>query len=147
VAAYKNILVAVDLAIDMDAVIKRATEGIADGATVSLVHVLEPAYFYYGMEPALGTLPPSFEEDMLNRAKAELAEAGKKFGVPPTRQYLERGHAPTQILRLAQDKAVDLIVIGSHGRHGWRLLLGSTANAVLHGARCDVLAVRVALSK
>ena len=145
--AYKNILVAVDLAMDMDPVIKRATEGIADGATLSLVHVLEPAYFYYGMEPALGTLPPSFEEDMLNRAKTELAEAGKKFGVPPTRQYLERGHAPTQILRLAQDKAVDLIVIGSHGRHGWRLLLGSTANAVLHGARCDVLAVRVALSK
>ena len=146
-AAYKNILVAVDLAIDMDPVIERATKGVADGATISLVHVLEPAYFYYGMEPALGTLPRSFEEDMLNRAKAQLADAGQKYGVPPARQYLERGHAPTQILRLAQDKGVDLIVIGSHGRHGWRLLLGSTANAVLHGARCDVLAVRVALSK
>ena len=37
----------------------------------------------------------------------------------------------------------DLIVVGSHGRHGLALLLGSTANGVLHGATCDVLAVRV----
>jgi len=34
-------------------------------------------------------------------------------------------------------------VVGSHGRHGLALLLGSTANGVLHGASCDVLAVRV----
>ncbi len=37
----------------------------------------------------------------------------------------------------------DLIVVGSHGRHGFALLMGSTANGVLHGARRDVLAVRV----
>jgi universal stress protein A len=37
----------------------------------------------------------------------------------------------------------DLIVIGSHGRHGMGLLLGSTANAVLHGSPCNVLAVRL----
>ena len=113
------------------------------GANVSIVHVLEPAYYYYGMEPALGTLPPSFEEDLLKRATTQLEDVGRAtYGVPPARQYLERGHASTQILRLAQDKGVDLIIVGSHGRHGWRLLLGSTANAVLHGARCDVLAVR-----
>ncbi|MEO1899758.1 MAG: universal stress protein, partial [Methylococcales bacterium] len=37
----------------------------------------------------------------------------------------------------------DLIVVGSHGRHGLALLLGSTANGVLHHAVCDVLAVRL----
>jgi universal stress protein A len=36
-----------------------------------------------------------------------------------------------------------LIVIGTHGQKGLQLLLGSTANAVLHGAGCDVLAVRI----
>ena len=35
------------------------------------------------------------------------------------------------------------IVIGSHGRHGLALLLGSTANSVLHGASCNVYVVRV----
>ncbi len=37
----------------------------------------------------------------------------------------------------------DLIVLGTHGRHGLGLILGSTANGVLHGASCDVLAVRI----
>jgi len=76
-------------------------------------------------------------------AKRQLAEACAPYKVPPNQQYLERGHAATQILQLAEDKQVDLIVIGSHGRHGWKLLLGSTANAVLHEAKCDVLAVRI----
>jgi len=143
-SGYKEVLVAVDLSDDLTGTLKAAVEKVATGANLSLVHVLEPAYYYYGMEPALGTLPPSFEEDLLKRAKQQLDDAGSRFGVPSARQYLERGHAPTQILRLAQDKGVDLIIVGSHGRHGWRLLLGSTANAVLHGAHCDVLAVRAA---
>ena len=139
---YKEVLVAVDLSDDLTESLRGAVEKVGAGANVSIVHVLEPAYYYYGMEPALGTLPPSFEEDLLRRAKMQLEDVGRTYGVPPARQYLERGHASTQILRLAQDKGVDLIIVGSHGRQGWRLLLGSTANAVLHGARCDVLAVR-----
>jgi universal stress protein A len=141
---YKEVLVAVDLSDDLIGVLQRAVERVGAGATVSIVHVLEPAYYYYGLEPALGTLPPSFEADLLKRAQTQLAKVASTYGVPAERQYLKRGHAPTQILRLAQDKGVDLIIVGSHGRNGWRLLLGSTANAVLHGARCDVLAVRAA---
>ena len=45
--------------------------------------------------------------------------------------------------RFAREHAVDLIVVGSHGRHGLALIFGSTANGVLHGACCDVLAVRI----
>ena len=37
----------------------------------------------------------------------------------------------------------DLIVLGTHGRHGLGLLLGSTASGVLHGCPCDVLTVRI----
>ena len=52
------------------------------------------------------------------------------------------GGAP-QLGGVADEAGADLIVVGSHGRHGLALLLGSTANGVLHGAMCDVLAVRV----
>ena len=48
-----------------------------------------------------------------------------------------------EIRELASTTMADLIVIGSHGRHGFSLLLGSTANAVLHDAGCNVLAVRL----
>ena len=47
------------------------------------------------------------------------------------------------IFEVAHKQAVNPIAIGGHGRHGLALLLGSTANAVLHGATCDVLAVRI----
>jgi len=53
------------------------------------------------------------------------------------------GSPKTEIIRVAQENGVDLIVVGSHGRHGLALLLGSTANGVLHYAPCDVLAVRL----
>ncbi|MGB1202845.1 MAG: universal stress protein [Alloalcanivorax venustensis] len=70
-------------------------------------------------------------------------EAGAAGGVRGQRDGLHPGGAA----RLDGDPAVveiaDLIVLGSHGKHGIRLLLGSTANAVLHRATCDVLAVRI----
>ncbi|MFP6816664.1 MAG: universal stress protein [Pseudomonadales bacterium] len=45
---------------------------------------------------------------------------------------------------LARTIGADLIVVGTHGRHGLQLIKGSTANAVLHGVQCDALSVRVA---
>ena len=80
-AGYKEVLVAVDLSDDLIEVLKAAVEKVARGANVSIVHVLEPAYYYYGMEPALGTLPPSFEEDLLKRATTQLEAVGRKYGV------------------------------------------------------------------
>jgi universal stress protein A len=53
------------------------------------------------------------------------------------------GAPGSEIRELAKATKADLIVIGSHGRHGFSLLLGSTANAVLHDAGCNVLAVRL----
>lgn len=49
--------------------------------------------------------------------------------------------APT-ILRAATERDVDLIVMGTHARRGWRrALLGSVTEGVLHGSRCPVLTV------
>ena len=53
------------------------------------------------------------------------------------------GHPRQEIHRVTEEQSCDLIVVGSHGRHGLALLLGSTANDVLHGAPCDVIAVRL----
>jgi nucleotide-binding universal stress UspA family protein len=68
------------------------------------------------------------------------AHAGKcAFG--PT--LLESGDARTQIEAVAKKVDADLIVIGTHGRRGFkRLLLGSVAEAVARVAPCPVLLVR-----
>ena len=66
-----------------------------------------------------------------------------ELNVPDAQCHITLGSTGSEIRRVAEEQGVDLIVVGSHGRHGLALLLGSTANAVLHGAPCDVLAVRV----
>jgi universal stress protein A len=49
----------------------------------------------------------------------------------------------SQIVQLAEEKQIDLIVIGSHGRSGFsRLLMGSVAEGVMRGATCPVLVVK-----
>ena len=52
------------------------------------------------------------------------------------------GRSKVEILRLATQQKADLIVVGAHGRHGLRGLLGSTTDRVLHQAACDVLTVQ-----
>ena len=44
---------------------------------------------------------------------------------------------------MAREIGADLIVLGSHGRWGLELLLGTTTDGVVSAADCDVLAVRV----
>ena len=52
-----------------------------------------------------------------------------------------------KLLDYSSKHEIDLIVLGSHGKHGLNLLLGSTSNSVLHQAPCDVLTVRLGENK
>lgn len=85
----------------------------------------------------------SVQDQIHEQAKRHLGEFAKRHGLPAERGHLIFGRPDSEIHRLADELEADLIVVGSHGRHGLALLLGSTANGVLHGATCDVLAVRV----
>lgn len=141
-ASYKSILVGLDLSEDTDQVVQRAGElGKAFGADISLAHVIEPLTFAYG-----GDIPMDLSEvqgQLQSQAKEQLRKCAARLDVPAERQHVVLGQPATELHRLAEELETDLIVIGSHGRHGLALLLGSTANGVLHGAGCDVLAVRV----
>jgi len=85
----------------------------------------------------------TIQEQIQETAKIHLAEFAKTLSIPEENQHLIFGRPETEIHAMANQIGADLIVVGSHGRHGLALLLGSTANGVLHGAPCDVLAVRV----
>lgn len=137
---YKNILFATDLSQDTEYLVSKvkAIRSLMS-AKLTLIHVVEPlpgySYAYLGIEDIEGQL------------LADVGQAMKKlaaeFQVDPAAQKIEVGPTKVKILKVADDIGADLIVTGSHGRHGLSLLLGSTANAVLHGAKCDVLTVRL----
>jgi universal stress protein A len=62
----------------------------------------------------------------------------------PMRAKVAVGRPAEEILRLAREEKVDLIVMGTHGRTGlWHLLLGSVAKAVTRYAPCPVFPVRI----
>ena len=84
----------------------------------------------------------SIQDQLDEHAKKRLAEIAAPH-IAEADQHVVVGMPDTEIHRFAEEHGVDLIVVGSHGRHGFALLLGSTSTGVLHGAQCDVLAVRV----
>ena len=141
-ANYTHLLLAIDLTEDAKRVGERAQAlAIACGAQMSVLHVIEPLSLAYG-----GDIPmdlSSVQDQIHEQAKGQLRDFSATLEIPEERQHLVFGRPEAEIHRIAEEVGSDLIVVGSHGRHGLALLLGSTANSVLHGARRDVLAVRV----
>jgi universal stress protein A len=81
-------------------------------------------------------------DEMVESAKTRLSSLAATHGIPEDHCWVEVGSPKVEIIRVAGEIHADLIVVGSHGRHGLGLLLGSTASSVIHHAACDVLAVR-----
>ncbi len=137
---YKHILFATDLTEDTDYLIAkvRAIRGFT-GAKLSIIHVVEPlpgySYAYLGIE--------DIEGQLVTESKQSMEKLASQLNVNRADQFVEIGPTKTKILKIAGEVGADLIICGSHGRHGLSLLLGSTANAILHGAKCDVLTVRL----
>lgn len=141
-AGYTHILLAVDFSPSAEGTARRAVEiAIRYGARLSMIHVVE--YLPVAVDSEL-MLPPmaGVEEQLMDNARARLAQLAASLAVNDAPLYVEMGSTKLEILRVAEARRADLIVVGSHGRHGLARMLGSTASAVLHGAHCDVLAVR-----
>ena len=85
----------------------------------------------------------SFEDEALTHARQQLVDLAETCGVKEDDVHVVIGNPSHEIKELAASMNADLVVVGSHGRHGLGLLLGSTANAVVHGAANDVLCVKV----
>ena len=140
---YRNILVAIDLHPTCDEIIlKRASELVKGSqASLSLIHAIEHINAY-GVAQAYPTVI-DLESEMLFEAKKQLGQLAEKFSIPETHQYVEVGSPKVVILHKMSTLKIDLIVIGSHGRHGIGLLFGSTASAVIHHLCCDALVVKI----
>jgi universal stress protein A len=137
---YKKVLFATDFDdVGISAAHKAKKISDENNAELILVHVVEPipAYAYPGFAGFA-----EVEVSIREQAEKELKALAERLGVTGKNCLLEFGSTKNEVLRVAQEHNVDLIVTGSHGKHGLALLLGSTATTILHGAECDVLIVR-----
>lgn len=141
---YRHIIVGLDLSDEAPEVLAKSVAlAQACGAKLSMAHVIEPITFAYG-----GDMPVDLsevQEQLQIKAEQELQRLAGMIDFPVQQEHVLVGQPATELHYLAKQQNADLIIVGSHGRKGFALLLGSTSNSVLHGANCDVLAVRVKL--
>lgn len=139
---YSHILVGLDLSEESEAVLSTAQElATRLDAKLSVAHILEPLAFAYG-----GDMPIDLTEAqhmMEYQAQKRLQKISETHNIPKSNQIVVLGHTTSSLRELAETREADLIVVGSHGRHGLAIIFGSTAKGVLKGATCDVLAVKV----
>ncbi len=144
-AMYQKILIALDFHGDNEEVISKGRKlAEVNEAELYLVHVNEPlavAYAADGMTWSDQIV--SLEASIRKESQNKMNELCRELKLKPENCIIREGKPSTEIHAVASEKDIDLVVLGTHGQKGLQLLLGSTANSVLHGASCDVLAVRV----
>lgn len=146
---YRTILIAVDASDDADRVLAAATEFDPKGdERFHVVTVIPPMVDGLGGMTA-GMLAANWPvQEMEAALRREITDSVRervaRFGIPPERVSVRYGRPASEIQAEAERLGADLIVVGSHARRGLaRVVLGSTANGVLHGAGCDVLVIRM----
>ncbi|HMK35774.1 MAG TPA: universal stress protein [Desulfomonilaceae bacterium] len=137
------------LCVDFSRYSERASEVAADyaknfGASLLVLNVVNTRFFSH---PAIMDSPAygrAFDEaqQIAQKKLMEVADNIKKK-VPDLKSFSRTGVPGEEIIKLAAEQSVDLIIVGTMGRTGVsRLLLGSAAETVIKSASCDVLTVR-----
>lgn len=145
--AYKKVLVAIDLEHEAESVIKKALAVSGNESEIYVLYVVTPltdALYANG----LGLVSPMLEvqglqQEAINAAKKRLDELVSHFPGTSIQSEVLVGDTVNTIVTEAIERKSEVIVLGSHGKKGLQLLLGSTASGVLHHAKCDTLAVRL----
>jgi universal stress protein A len=141
---YKHVLLAVDYSEQGIYVAEKAGSlAYKYRAKLSIIHVLDNIPM---PDTNYGTVIPldlDSSNELLEAEKAKFKHFGNQLNVDLANCWMLWGVPKQEIIHIAEQERVDLIVVGSHGRHGLALILGSTANSVLHYAKCDVLAIRL----
>jgi universal stress protein A len=139
---YKKLLVLLDLSQNSEQVAIAGRDLAAySNAAMVVLHVVE----FVPVEPLGESLMPTaqIEDELIKRSRAKLTDLIARLGLPRTIGRVEAGNTKAEILRVADEEQVDLIVLGSRERHGLAILVNFTEDTVLHAAHCDVLAVRL----
>ncbi|WP_456408057.1 STAS/SEC14 domain-containing protein [Thiolapillus sp.] len=143
---YSHILAAVDFSTHSDAVLVRALEMARYyGARLSLIHAVENIFFpSLDFDPLMvdATEFMEIDQQIFDNAVSRLEKLATDLDYPDVQHEVLWGAPKSTVLSYAEAQNVDLIVTGSHGKHGIARLLGSTSNGIAHGAGCDVLIVK-----
>jgi nucleotide-binding universal stress UspA family protein len=141
----KIILVPVDFSKGSDRAVAQAEQlAVALGTQIELFHAYQLPVF--ALPDSTVTVSPTYVGDLTERAQNELNRHRELLhgrGVGVTTKLLE-GNPADAIVERAEQLHASMIVLGTHGRSGFRrFLLGSTAERVVRMATVPVLTVHL----
>ncbi|GKS68713.1 universal stress protein A [Nitrosomonas sp. PY1] len=141
---YKNILLAIEFSEHDEAITKKAKD-LAEQlkAQLHIIHVLDNIPMPDTPYGTVISLDESTHDALLEAEKSKLRHIGNHLGIAPSQCWMVWGNPQEEIIQLAVKLQIDLIVVGSHSRHGLAVLMGSTAKDILYHAQCDVLAIHL----
>jgi nucleotide-binding universal stress UspA family protein len=139
-AIYKHLLVPTDFeACSRHALERAMAMATAFSAEVTLLHVWEPPVYPY-VVPAAPDYVTAIEEAVKHKLEEELRFARERL--PTAHSELKMGVVWKEIISTSEALAVDLIVMGTHGRRGLEhALLGSVSEKVIRTSKVSVLTV------
>jgi len=139
---YNHILIAIDTSKESEQVLHKGIElaGLY-GSRVEVIHVLELPMPMVGEMALVDTYFNS--EEYTRVVKETMLALLRKVKLPENSLHIAVGLPASTVVTYAANNRVDLIVTGSHGKSGLKLLLGSVASGILHKAGCDVLVYRL----
>ena len=161
--AFRHLLVPTDFSEPANQALRYAIEEAAlHHARVTLLHVLPPdtrtdAHYVTGapaettqggVDPTVGraaflSYPEVVRRDRSEEALTQLRDLAANAFPGPAEVAVALGHPADTIVRIAQERGADLIVMSTHGRTGLQhVLLGSVAEKVVRLAPCPVLTVK-----
>lgn len=137
----QRLLVALDDSPRAPKVFRRAAE-IARGTGAELILLRVVSVPQEFPAAGAGAKKDPLREQLVRSAREDLLKDLTTETELPTRIVVVVDPSPDRaILATAEERDVDLIVIGNHGYHGLDRVLGTTAERVLRGAKRDVLIV------
>ncbi len=141
---YNHVIVAIDPFIDCSQILNKALKMKSAEGHVHLIHVMDIVMIFPSapLAPPMTDLPAAHHETK-KAARKSMLELAELNNIPEEHIHIKSGSPAKEIRKFATEINADLIVIGSHGRHGIGLLLGSTATSVIHGSPCDMLVVKI----
>jgi len=144
VQPYRHILLATDFSSNSEQAAHRAIELSRQyKAQLEVLHIVEEVALYNDIyDPVIADIPLRDDTPRI-QAEDSMQKFAVRTGLPKdTRLEVQWGRPEWAVVSWAREHNVDLIVTGSHGRHGLQRLLGSVSSRVLHQSPCDVLVVR-----
>lgn len=141
---YKHILLAAQYTQHNALVAQRATDLAGQfQARLSILHVIDDIALPDTSYGSIIPLQTESDNAALLEVQQQLARLAQQLGIAEQHCWLIWGNPKHEIELFAEKIEADLIVVGSHEKHGFARLLGSTANSILHHAQCDVMSVRL----